>query len=56
MVFLTQMISCLHVYPQTTELAGQPRGIRGLTEYLVAESAASEGKKCVGINIAIAIH
>ena len=47
MVFLIQMVPCLHVYPRTRSLANQEvSGARGVS----AESAASdhEGKKCGG--------
>ena len=42
MVFLTQMIPCLLVYPQTTLLAGQLRGIRGLAECLLSQQHLKE--------------
>ena len=46
MVFVTQMVPFLHVYPRTTVLAGQPSrgtdpGARGIS----AELSVSEGKK-----------
>ena len=53
MVFLTQMVLCLHVNPRTRALANLGvSGARGVS----AESAASEGKKYGPYNMSIAVY